>query len=136
MFGAAVAIRDQSVIVGAPGESKLYRFDGINGLWPQTETSQLPIPTGVDLSSALGARLELSQETLIASAPTAFNGIGAVYHYALINDQWALQGQLSACDLPPESELGRGIALDGDKLLIGAPGKFSSSGEVQSHTLL
>lgn len=135
MFGAAVAIRGQSVIVGAPGESKLYRFDGINGLWPQTETSQLPVPDGVDVSSALGARLDLSQDTLIATAPKAFNDAGAVYHYALINDQWALQQQLSACDITQDSELGQGVAIDGDKLLIGAPGKWSESGEVQSHTL-
>lgn len=135
MFGAAVAIRGQSVIVGAPGESKLYRFDGVNGLWPQTETSQLPVPDGIDVSSALGARLDLSQETLIVTAPKAFNDAGAVYHYALINDQWTLQSQLSACGISPDSELGQGVAIDGDKLLIGAPGKGSESGEVQSHTL-
>lgn len=134
-FGESVAIKGERVLVGAPGDGKIYQFDGLSEQWPQTETLSIDDPGPSALTSDFGAQMRLDQDNLIISAPNAFEERGGAYHYAWINDQWTLSSQLGGCGITTQTRYGTGIAIDGQSVLISAPGKMSGAGEVQALSL-
>lgn len=81
-----------------------------------------------------GAALDGAGTTLAVGAPGT-GGRGAVHVYAQSSGAWALQATLTAPDAQPGDELGAAVALDGDTLAVGAPGRgvvyvFTRAGDV------
>jgi hypothetical protein len=89
-------------------------------------------------SAHLGWRVALEGDVFAAGAPFAVDGgsfRGAVYVYGRNEggaDQWGLAKKLvAASGIQDNDQFGLGVAVDGDLLLVGIPGRDSSRGRVQ-----
>ena len=135
-FGAVVAIDDGTVLVGAPPDSgqdsenddgSAYVFvRNRYGYWYQQAWLHEP---GGSSADNYGAHVAVSGDTAVVTADNESNN-GAVYVYVRDNyGNWSQQAMLVA-DLPADNDhFGSSVAIDGDRLLVGATGHDSSAGK-------
>lgn len=140
-FGAAVALEGDTLIVGAPGaatnDGAVFEFRRTGAVWAQT--SRTSSPAGAHGNERFGASVALSGSTFVAGAPTHdLERSGAAYPFVRAGDGWALQGRRLTAPRPERgSAFGTAVAIDGDRLLAGAPGSGSrraSAGEAHVFT--
>ena len=124
---------------GAADSGAVYIFTKANGVWTQqayvkasnTEASDSfggPIALAGDLL-AVGASSEDSKATGINGDENdngAFNS-GAVYVFSRTNGSWAQEAYVKASNTEARDGFGWNVALDGDTLVVGAPGEDSSA---------
>jgi len=91
-----------------------------------TSTAFLTAPNGAG-GDHFGAALDGGGTTLVVGAP-GHGGAGAVYVYVRDGDAWVLEAELHAAGGASGDELGAAVALDGDTLVAGAPGRAGGSG--------
>jgi len=92
----------------------------------RTSASFLASPTAV-AGDRFGAALDGGGTTLVVGAPGQ-GGTGAVYVYVRDGDAWVLEAELHAAGGASGDELGAAVALDGDTLVAGAPGRAGGAG--------
>jgi hypothetical protein len=139
-FGVSVAIDGDTILVGtqagyavvfsrpAPGMD----FEQDEELYPPSASSQY---TGFGVSIALqGDRAVVGALT----NSTQNGGGGSVFSFVRdSNGQWSDEGVIPNANLGPITQgdlYGSSLALDTDRLLVGAPGR-GTSGDVSIHTL-
>ena len=126
-FGAAVAIDEGRLVVGAPafGEhhtGAVYCYTQIGTQWTLQERLDSPDD---DCCENFGEQLELVGDTLVVSAPdSSSTDPGNVYVYRWDNSQWQLQESLRGRNTEPGDAFGESIDLKGDLLAIGSPKRF------------
>ena len=142
-FGQSVALDDDRAIVGASrsaGGAHVYERDA-GGVW--TEVATLIGSGGVE-NDGFGIAVELDGDRAIVGARGGNYGegydfdAGSVYVYERdAGGNWAEVAVLTASDAedpPPDAyfdglpEFGQSIALEGDRVIVGAPYRSSSSG--------
>ncbi len=159
-FGAAVAIDEATLAVGAPGENSgaqgsgaVYVFSrDAAGIW--TQEAFLKADT-VGLNDGFGADVRLVGDLLAIGAPgersdaTGINGgdnnenavsSGAVYLFERsAPGTWAQIAFVKASNTDPGDRFGSALALDGDTLIITAPSEQSAAtgvdGDESNNTL-
>ena len=132
-FGSSVAVSGTTAIVGAtqfggdaygPGQALIYQRDWQRrGVWG--EVQQLgPVPG--QLSDRFGTAVAIDGDIAAVGASrdddTAENS-GAVYVFARDEgglDNWGLVKKLKASDAGLSHEFGGSVAIDGDRLVVGA----------------
>ena len=130
-FGSAVAISDDTILVGAPasdvdsqtGRGKAYVFVRRDRTWQQ-QGGALLAPDGKP-GDTFGSSVALSGETAVVSAPVHQVGMnpyqGAAYVFVRENETWRQQGN----DLIPEDggpfDQLDACAVSGDSVLLGVP---------------
>jgi hypothetical protein len=92
----------------------VYVFTRSAGFWTETDTL---VPAGGADWFEFGGALALDGDTL-AAAPTG-SGCSEVYLFVFDGDDWIQQARLESEQT--ESAFGMGLALDGDRLAVGAP---------------
>ncbi|MEO0594000.1 MAG: FG-GAP repeat protein [Myxococcota bacterium] len=97
--------------------------------------------TNPDEDDRFGSAIAISGDTLVVGAPNesadgsgqndnSISGAGAVYVYRLMNDTWTFEAYLKP-ELPGgEDNFGWSVALEGDTLVVGAPGEDSDAAGV------
>ena len=133
-LGSSVAIDGTTIVAGAPyaGDEvsgAVYVFDEPGGWASGPETAEL---TASDDGDGLGTSVGIDGGTIVAGAPEANNGVGAVYLYAEPGGGWtdAMEtAQLTADDGTAGDALGSSVAISGGTVAAGAPfaGESSSS---------
>ncbi|MEO1087721.1 MAG: hypothetical protein AAFY88_26100, partial [Acidobacteriota bacterium] len=130
-FGIAVAIDGVTAVVGASGARTAYIFaedQGGAGQWGQVVELD---PEELSGPGIFGGAVAISGDTVVVGAQTASGpptSVGAVYLFK--KDQggpanWGRVVKLTA-DVPQVFGLfGAAVALDGDTLVVGAPGQNS-----------
>ena len=126
-FGSAVAIDGTTLVVGAPGDTRLGAgsgsarvFEQIGGTWVQTAT--LLATDGGEMDS-LGLSVSVSGDTIIAGAYFDDDmGLDAGAAYVFVRDAggWVQQGKLLAADGAAEDWFGWSVSIDGDWAVVGA----------------
>jgi hypothetical protein len=132
-FGFSVALAGNTLAVGAVGVDLLsqqspqlpgavYVFGRSGDTWEQ----QARLTAGGGLGGdAFGYRILLADDnTLVVGAPlddTSASNAGAVYVFARNGSAWQSSRQLRAGASTAEGRFGAGLALDGDRLIVGAP---------------
>ena len=126
LFGRAVAISGETILVGAPfdsggdtfsGSAYIFRFDG----------SQWAAETEFDVAEAgdaFGFAVALAGERAAVGAPThveAETASGALYIFDFDGQGWIQQPILTANDAGEGDKLGSALALDGSRALVGSP---------------
>ncbi len=127
-FGASVAIFEDVAVVGSPGHSlaapqagvvDIFRFDGSS--WVYETRLQRPTPVAGDL---LGCAVALDAGTLVvglegadaaavdAGGAVVYRDDGGVWTYVVALPNWSVSGAGN----------GHAVDLDGDHLIVGAPG--------------
>jgi filamentous hemagglutinin family protein len=138
-FGAAVALRGDLLVVGAPYTNEntgaVYIFDGVTaGGQPHQRPTKIDSATeGVDLvrGDGFGFALALSEGRLVVGANGVANK-GAVYLFSGENEFQTFfpQGVLLSPSTTNNGFFGRAVALEGDRLVVGAPGENDNRGTV------
>lgn len=131
-FGGAVAISGDRVVVAAPWEDAnaggnagaAYVFVRNGSSW--LLEAQLAAPDAA-ADDRFGAAVGISGDTIAIGSPGADNGAansnqGAVFIYVRANNVWNLQQKLIAFDPTAEDRFGSALSIDGENVLIGAPG--------------
>lgn len=127
-FGFSVAIDGNTLVVGAsqktvganPAQGQVYVFTRSGTTW-----SEQQIITAADGSAGntFGARVGVSGDTLIASAPGATVGTnttqGKVYVFTRAGTTWTEQQQLSASDGMANEGFGSALAVSGNNVVVG-----------------
>jgi hypothetical protein len=132
-FGAAVAIRDSTVIVGAPtadprtniGAAYVFVRPG-TGWTDMTETAELKAADG-QLGDELGSSVGINGggNTVWVGAPGRQSRSGVVYVFVKPTNGWTTTDRFNA-ELSPvggaaEQNFGSSLAISGDTELIGGP---------------
>eukprot|EP00002_Diphylleia_rotans_P000227 TRINITY_DN10117_c0_g1_i1.p1 TRINITY_DN10117_c0_g1~~TRINITY_DN10117_c0_g1_i1.p1 ORF type:complete len:492 (+),score=109.67 TRINITY_DN10117_c0_g1_i1:90-1565(+) len=125
-FGAAVAVADAYIAVGAPLGMKpqLCIFAAKERAWVQIAT--LTPPTHESITSVLlfAATIAQSAEYIFAAARKSkveeFANAGAVYVYQFANKEWKYHGLLTAKQASAGARFGSSLALSDRHALVGA----------------
>ena len=138
-LGRSVAFEGDVAVVGAAGsdpggaeaQGAAYVYLRSNGAW--NEAAKLTASDGA-AGDEFGFAVALSGDTIVVGARFAsvddINGRGAGYVFVRSGDTWVEQTKLVADDGAAFDELGDSVAIDGDTVLLGAPFRNSSRGEV------
>ena len=115
------------------GAVYIYRYT--NGAWAQEAYLKAPngeagdqfgITVGVSGDTVIvGAQGESSAQTTItngtmASADNTAAGAGAVYVFRYVNESWAQEAYLKAPNAETNDLFGHSLAIDGDRVIVGA----------------
>lgn len=123
-FGEAVALSGDLAAVGAPdhqsGRGAVYLFQRNGTNWSQIAKLQAADPLQ---NARFGAALSFDGITLAISAPGIAGGSGAVYLFTAESGSWAQAQRIQPSDVAANDRFGQAVAIDGNTLVVGAPGK-------------
>jgi len=129
-FGSALAIAGDTLFAGAPYESfastaapgAVYVYERSLGSWSESARLTASDYAQYDL---FGSALALSGDTLAVGAPRddsgGVNDRGSVYVFERVGGAWVERARLTASDAGSFDQFGVSVALDGDRLVVGAP---------------
>jgi len=145
-FGWSVALNGDTALVGAndrnvascdaqspnDGNGQAYTFVQIDGAW--SAQAKL-VASDEDNGDQFGQAVALSGSWAIVGAPCqepgpadTSQGIGEAYVFARIDDAWVELDTLAATAntaLDWDDHFGAAVAIDGDRIAVGAPGRKS-----------
>ncbi len=124
-FGTAVALYGERLAVGAEGKDlgllidagKVYTFHRISGYWYDKQSFTSPGPT---LSGSFGSSLDMDGSRLVVGADSE-NEAGAAYLYYRTGSSWDQEAVLDPDDNSEGDAFGKSVAINGDKVVVGAP---------------
>ncbi len=129
-FGAAVAVTDGTIVVGAPdhkvGTNSLagavYVFSDATGSWEQTIELNASDPAGGD---SFGTAVAVADGTIVVGAPDHEVGTnsqaGAAYVFSDASGSWQQTAELSASDGAAGDLFGTAVTGSGSAIVVGAP---------------
>ncbi|HTG45701.1 MAG TPA: choice-of-anchor D domain-containing protein, partial [Verrucomicrobiae bacterium] len=154
-FGSAVAISGDTLVIGAPQESNhnlpngpslansgaAYVFSRVGTTWAQQAYLKA---FNADAQDRFGATVAISGDTIVIGAPSEdSNGTGigtfveganndaadsgAAYIYIRQGTNWILQAYIKASNTGTLDHFGESVAVDGEKVVIGASGEDSNA---------
>ena len=136
-LGSSVAIDGDTIVAGAPGhvvdghgsQGAVYTFASV-GPAARTETAELTASDGA-ASDLLGASVAIDGDTIVAGAPTDDGGgRGSAYTFA----RSGAAARTDTAKLTPSDSqvlrLGSSVEIDGDTIVVGAPGTNDGRGSV------
>jgi hypothetical protein len=130
-FGWSLAVQSDTLVVGAPGTGDLfgngpgaaYVFTRAGATWTQVQKLTPATPTSQGL---FGQTVALDGDTLAIGHPqVAPLGMGEVDVYVRVGGSWVFQQKLVPAGLTAGARAGSGLALEGDRIVIGAPMQLS-----------
>ncbi len=136
-FGATVVVRGKLAIVGAPnragGVGAVYLYTEHDGDWQRTGTL---VPEDTAVVRGFGAAIALDGDWLLVGAPGSEAGAGRAVGYHRVQGRWEPTPALArdgATDTT--AAFGSAVAIDGDRVFVGAPGANRNQGGVTQFTL-
>ncbi|MGI8786756.1 MAG: FG-GAP-like repeat-containing protein [Pyrinomonadaceae bacterium] len=120
-FGGSVGINGDTVAVGADNENLLgaaYIFTRNGTTW----TKQQRLSANDGQVDHYGYSISITGDTVVLGA-SPNNAPGAVYIYTRSGTTWTQQQIITASDGAFVDIFGNGVSVDGNNLLVGAPGK-------------
>ncbi|MEZ5398579.1 MAG: hypothetical protein R2729_02855 [Bryobacteraceae bacterium] len=138
-FGLSVAVAGNTIVAGAPNSAlsagAAYVFERAGGVWSQQAHWKA---SNAESQDSFGRAVAITGGTITVGAPgedssaTGLNGnqadnssidSGAVYVFGRSNGSWAQQAYLKASNTDSEDFFGSSVAVDGDTIVVGAPGE-------------
>ena len=133
-FGNSIAMSTDLIVSGAPGiggqaaPGRAYAFKKAgDGAWDQATTTVLSASDGT-VGNAFGASIDVAGNTLVIGAPGADGaetGAGAAYILPVARISGAATTtsiKLTASDGGSGDEFGASVGVDGNSVIVGAPG--------------
>ncbi|MBB5208026.1 choice-of-anchor D domain-containing protein [Chiayiivirga flava] len=127
-FGSAVAIDGDTAVVGAPSATGVVDFAGAVYVFTRsgttwTQQARLVAADGEGFSD-FARTLAVDGDSIVVGAPSMFLGnqnvVGAAYVFARSGGTWTQQQKLLASDGGEFDSFGNAVAIDGDRVVIGA----------------
>lgn len=133
-FGAALLLREDELLVGAPGPRRSgvgavysFRTDPDGGGW---QLASRLLPFGATQSDGFGVDLAYGDELFVGS-PGTNGGLGAAFAFGRSEDGlWERASRLLIPDAPRRAQLGSAVATDGDIAAFGMIGADYRAGRV------
>ena len=122
-FGTSVSVSGSTVVVGAPGAGSAYVFTRTGASW--SEQAKLTASDGGP-DHEFGYSVAIDGDTVVVGAPGDDDDRGATYIYVKAAAGWedmTQTGKLTARGIAVGDRLGFSVALDGETVVAGAPGK-------------
>ncbi len=128
-FGSTAAVDGSTVVVGAPRASDpngyrsgaVYAFERAGGEWSQRARL---VPEDGDEQDGFGAAVAMSDSRVVVGAPGDEdpNGelAGSAYVFERTGGQWTREAKLVPEDGDARDGFGTAVAVDGDRVLVGA----------------
>ena len=128
-FGFAVAISDDTVVVGAPGDvttgdsdqGAAYVFVRSGGAWVQ---QQKLVASDAGAGDHFGYSVAIHGDTILVAAVDDDGPAGAdqgsAYVFVRSGAVWSQQQKLVAPNAEPSDLFGHGVAIEGETLVVGA----------------
>lgn len=115
-FGGALAIQDDTMVIGAPHSNAAFIYTRSNGVWSQT-TALAPAN-----NSLYGWSVAINNGRIAVGAPLGDQG-GAAYVYRQVNGTWSPSFRLDALSAGGfgGENFAQGVALSATTLAVGAP---------------
>ncbi len=128
-FGLASALSGTTLLAGAPGQNNgkgaVFAFTrNVNLLSQQTVLTAKDGQPGDNFGTALA----FNGSTLVVGAPLGNNGAGVIYVFSDSSGAWNLAAELTASDGQYGDLFGDSVALSGNTIAVGAPGRNSNTG--------
>lgn len=121
-FGHNVALGDETLVVGAPGDDGIrgaaYVFRPTNGIW--AEQQKVTASDGLALDG-FGIATAISAGTLVVGATSDDGARGSAYVFVQDGTVWTERQKLAASDAAPLDVFGQALAVSGDTILVAAP---------------
>lgn len=142
-FGESVAIGEEFLVVGAPFDDDVASNGGsITVFWPDADgfpsTSIVESPMSLSADANFGLIVAASGNSIAVAAPAQDDGfgspLGAVYVYTVSSVSISLQSVIQPSALSVSDLFASDIDLEGDTLLVGAPGANGGEGAVWMFT--
>jgi hypothetical protein len=135
-FGFAVALQDQTLVVGANGYQNTGGFPGAayifqrNGIAWSEQQKLTPDGSGNGLIG-FGVSVAIDDDTVLVGAhgdDQMADNAGAAYVYTWNGLSWSPQDKLFSADASAAEEFGSHVSLDGNTIAVGAnSGKFNAT---------
>ena len=122
-FGASVALDGERLLVGAPDEGfntgSAYVYSHASGRW---ELDGTIVPTGATVSSQFGADVSLEGDrAAIGAWRNQWSASGSVFVFERVSGLWTQAARIDNPAGQSNDRFGLVVALQGDRILIGAP---------------
>jgi hypothetical protein len=134
-FADKVAIDGDIAVVGAYGDSAntgaVYVFErnlGGTDNWGQRAKLTITLGTSGDY---FGAAVDIDGDTIVVGALGVDSYTGAAYVFSKNEggaDNWGQTAKFTVATGTSNDRLGSAVAIDGDAVIVGAPGAYSSAG--------
>lgn len=129
VFGHTVALRGNTLLVGAPADAPngtevgaVYVFSRVGGAWSEVQKIS---PPDSGSNSMFGMALALDAERIVVGAPQdaklAQSG-GTAFTFVLDSGKWRFEQRIDPMSAGTAKTFGYWTQLASDELLIGAPG--------------
>lgn len=127
LIGTSVALRGRWLVAGAPFETRFptfgsaYIFERTDGGWVQRDRL---IPDGAVFEDQAGHDVAVDEPYLAIASTQAYGFYGRVWIYRHDGASWVQERTLEPPESPRASairQFGSGIALRGNRLVVGAP---------------
>jgi hypothetical protein len=134
-FGTSVALSGDTVVVGAPLQAPTDAPQGAAYFTVVAGQQEVTAADGA-ANDAFGESVAIDGNTAVIGAGTgqSAGSPGAAYLFTRNGTVWTQQQKLTPSDSSSGDDFGASVALSGNTLVIGAPGK-SGGGEVYVFTL-
>jgi hypothetical protein len=134
-FGRSVAVSDTLVVVGATGDTThgtksgaVYVFEQTGDRWTQTKL----VPPDGEAEARFGWKVAIDDGRIAVTAPWAENPVagrsGTIYLYERTDGTWTHQ-ILRIRDPAIDGQVGRGMAMAGGRLVVGASYDSNAAGD-------
>jgi FG-GAP repeat len=135
-FGVSVAVDGDTAVVGAhldddaggnAGASYVFQRSGSS--W--TEEAKLIASDAAIITGEFGFSVAVSGDTAVVGAPSdddAGPRSGSAYVFMRSGSSWTEEAKLTASDAEMDDRFGDSVAIDGDTVVVGAPGDSNASG--------
>jgi len=126
--GAAVSVSNDTAVVGAPAQNSayVYTYDGVTNTWIYQTTL-----TGGVTGDRFGASVSISGSNgnfnVAIGAPGTSSNAGVVYIFNGSANSWTQNAMLTETAASSGNQFGYAVAMDGLRLVIGAPFKDFSA---------
>ena len=121
-FGAAVAISDETAVIGAPGHAKgagrAYVFSHTSAGWRQVAELK---GSDVVANDNFGSAVAIAGRTIAIGAPNHASEAGRVYVFTKTGTGWRQTAELKGSDTVAGDSFGTAVGIAGTNIVVGSP---------------
>ena len=136
-FGMSLAVDQNTLLAGAPktseGRGEVYVFSRVGADAPWRAVTTLRSATRRP-GDEFGAAVAIDGEFVLVGAPGRAQGTGAVSVFRLLAGAWTEVESVEGFGAASGERFGSALAVDPERLLVGAPGAFPGLGGDSSPT--